>query len=141
MHTYMYVYIYSIYEYIHMYIYMHVYTCMYVYIYIYIYFQYTYSKSSIYLHCIQLLMVQSRIELPNEKSIIHYKNKKVSRLLCCIFICILNLKREKPKLHFCIYFHLFFIYFLKFCYLHFLFFQLGDYYTPSFSLYITDYFI
>ena len=48
------------------------------------------------------------------------EKKKVSRSLCRIFTCTLNFKREKSKLHFCIYFYLFFSYFLKLSYFHLL---------------------
>ena len=67
---------------------------------------------------------------------IHYiSQKRVSRSLCCIFICILNFNREKSKLHFCIWFYLFFSYSLTVCYFIFYihFFKLREYYTPFLS--------
>ena len=58
-----------------------------------------YSKSSIYLHCIQLLWYKA------DKWQTHYIfGKKESRSLCCIFTCILNCKSEKSKLHLRIHF-------------------------------------
>ena len=68
--------------------------------YIYIYKR----KNSIYLYWIQLY--RAGIELANDKLIAYYQ--KVSRSVCCIFICILNFKRGKSsKLYVCIYFDLF----------------------------------
>ena len=48
----------------------------------------------------------------NVKSIIYYKNEKLSRCLRCIFICILIFKVKMLELHLCIKFYVFF----KFCY-------------------------
>ena len=117
-----------VYEYIHI-----VYICMSIYVCLYIYTFSIYIVKAIFT-CI----VSSYCWFRAAKWKIHYtlQKKKVSRFLCCIFICILNLKREKPKLHFCIHFYLFFNYFLKYCYFYFLSFKIrGLLHTLIFTVY------
>ena len=75
-------------------------------------------KSSIYLHCIQLLMVYGS-QMTNSLLYNTKKIKKVSRSLSCVFIYFLKFKGEKPQVTFLRLF-LFIFYFIKFCdfYIH-----------------------
>ena len=41
----------------------------------------------------------------------YHAKKKVSKFLSCIFICLLNFKREWSKLRFSIYFYIYFLFF------------------------------
>ena len=67
----------------------------------YLYLILFYGKISIYLHCIQLMIVQS-FQMTNP--LYNTRKKKVSRSLSCILIFFLSFKREKSKLRFYINF-------------------------------------